>query len=479
MKTLSIAILLFAMLTNANANNHRIAKVSNSNNIAQNNIIAFHHFKKNPELQYLPTDGREIILGKKRNRGYWDYKEQLDSIVFVDDSKFEYTYNNNGNVTLTIYSGWDAGLWMNLLKFEYTYDNSDNMTLSIVYTWEGGQWVNYLKHEYTYNNSSNIISSITNIWTQGEWIKAEKYEYTYDSNSNMISNINCTWSSGQWENVTKIECNYDTIGIPTLVIIYEWELSGWVNSEKDEYIYDNSENKLLMLSYDWADSVWVNFWKAEYTYNNSGNTTLSVDYTWKDSQWVNYDKIEYSYDNSGNMILSTGYEWEENQWIYSEKSEVFHDFSVSITDVAFPVFKASDQLSWIAALYGPCNNKPDSSNLFIWNTATNNWDIDMNLKSYYSPFIVPILNDHPLAGKDRISPLSIQSNNTGSLLYFTNHSGSDIALSIYSINGKIAKQVVVPKTGMVTDISHLASGFYFIQFTDRNTFPEITSFVKQ
>ena len=285
----------------------------------------------------------------------------------------------------------------------------------------------------------------------------------------MTSNINCTWSSEQWENVMKIEYSYDTIGIPTEVMTYEWELTEWVNIEKEEYTYNNSENKLLILSYDWADSVWVNFWKAEYTYNNSGNTTLSVDYTWKDSQWINYNKIEYSYDNNGNMILSVGHEWEETQWIYSEKTEVFYDVSVNITDIAFPVS---------APLYGPCNNKPDSTKLFDWNDTTNTWDIDMDTKYYYSPFIVPIINDHPLVGKDRISPLSMKSNQTGTLLYFTNHSGSDIAISIYSISGKMTNRVVVPKTGKVLDVSSIASGIYFIKFTDRNTNSAITSFIR-
>ncbi len=126
------------------------------------------------------------------------------------------------------------------------------------------------------------------------------------------------------------------------------------------------------------------------------------------------------------------------------------------------------------------NNEGKHSGVYFldWDTTTNTWDIDINVKYYYSPFIVPILNDHPLISNNATGPFTVQGNQTGSSLTFTNHSGSDIDVAIYSLNGKRAKRVVVPETGLAIDISFLSSGVYFIEYFDRNTASVITSFLK-
>lgn len=474
MKALSIA-LLFLILTNVSAKNHHISKASNSNGKVKKSNLLLHHFKKNPGLPYLPIGKSASTQSSNSN---WDYTLQLDSMVLVDDSKDEYTYNKNGDVTKIIIYEWDAGLWVNSIKYGYTYDNNGNMTFLNILIWDDGQWVNYYKYDLSYDNSNNMISWVYQSWEPDQWVNAGKHEYTYDNSGKLILYNQYTSSLDQWENNSKNEYVYDNNA--TLVLVYVWETDQWVNFQKIEYSYNNSGNIISSLWYDWEDSVWENTGKVEYTYNNIGNTTLYMYYTWLSEQWVNSEKIEYNYDNSNNMILHNEYRWEFNQWINSAKSEETYDHSVSILDVAYPNdIQSPDLLTWITTWYGSGNNnKLDSAKLFNWNDTTSSWDINFDIKYYYSPFIVPIFDDHPLICKNSTGPLSIKSNPTGSLLYLTNHSGSDIAVSIYSIGGKTAKRIIVPKSGMVLDVSSLSAGIYFVKFTGRSTGSSVASFVK-
>lgn len=406
------------------------------------------------------------------------YKIKLDSIVHIDEIKTEYVYNNNGRVTQLISSLSESGQWINEGNYEYFYDKNDNIIKSVVKFWDAGKWVDFLKNENTFDVNNNITLQITCTVESDKWINFAKYEYFYDNNNNITLLTHYARESDQWIVKFKNEYQCDLNGNITLITEYQRVADQWENLSKHEYTYDGGKI-ILINAYNWNETLWENSGKYEYTYNTSGNTTLFIEYSWESDKWVNSSKCDYIYDSSDNMILSDYRDWESGQWTGYYKCSIAYDLSVDYSDIAFPEETTTPGI-WITIPMwnGIINNKPDSGMTYWWDTLTNNWDSGTKIYYHYSPFIVPIITPPPSINKNTTAPLTIQSDLTGSLLFFTNHSGSDIALSIYLLNGKRAKRVAVPETGLTLDISLLASGVHFVKYTDRNSVPVITSFVK-
>ncbi len=445
--------------------------------ITPHHSIALPHLQRNPNVPYRQTGRPKIFHRHNENR---EYKLKLDSMVYVEYAKYVYTYNNSGDVTLTTVDEWIGGEWVKSINYKYTYNNSGDIITQNLQMWEEDLWVDYMKGEFTYDTNGNLLTQVFQMWEEDQWNNFVKHEYTYDTDGKLIAYNNYSGTSRQWENATKNEYTYDSNGNATRVIVYLWESDKWANSQKNEFSYSNSGYILIGHFYTWEDSLWVNFEKYEYTYNSSDNTSLCAVYSWEEDQWANYEKGEYTYDNNDNMVLYIWYEWEETQWVNSEKYEGFYNLSVNFNDVKYPnVLKIPDVLTWPSYWYGNAGtNIADSGKNYYWKDSTSTWEIELDGKMYFSPLIVPIINNPSLSDKYAKNPLTLQSNRVGSLLSLTNHTGSDIDLSIYSLNGKRVKRVIVPEAGMIIDISSLASGIYFFKYSHKNTVFPLISFVK-
>jgi len=81
---------------------------------------------------------------------------------------------------------WDAvtQTWLPEYKYDYTYNNDHQVTLSVGYDWETitGTWIPYYKLEIQYDNSGNDIQDVYSEWNQdsGQWEYDYKMEYTFD-----------------------------------------------------------------------------------------------------------------------------------------------------------------------------------------------------------------------------------------------------------------------------------------------------------
>ena len=472
MKTLSILIAIFVIAT---AKEHDTPVYPHLNGVYTSSNLASYKSINNHLIPFVSTFEQGITHNRKNN---WIYKEKLDSAILVGTLKQHFTYNNNGNVTKAIYLVTDSsGLWVYFNKYEYNYDNNNDTVFVNISSWESGQWINDQKHEYVYDSSDKITCQLTQSWENDKWVNSRKQEFTYNNNGDLVLYFSYKWASDQWENDVKNEYVLNNFRNVSQVMVYSWDSTAWGNYEKIEYTYDNNDKVILSLWYFWTDTLWENSYKIEYTYNSQGNTTLFAEYVWEETQWVNNEKTVYNYDSFDNMVLDTTYVWDVNQWKNDYRVEVNYDLSISYSEVAYPVFNSPELSVSMKAWYGTLNNRSDSTKSFYWTYI--NWEESSHQKLYFSPFIVPILNDQQLSSSYNNTPLTIHSKRSNSCLSIVNHSKLEIDLSIYSINGKVTKRCVVPKNGMLLDISHLASGVYFVKYTVRNTASVITSFVKR
>ena len=218
MKKLTIVLSLLAFLA--------------STLIAQNDIPRFS--KMGPQIIKHDTFSEQYLTSEREHKfNYYDETEiedinmsvnlysdnsfRLDSILGYDyysisnglDWKKEYTYDSNGNLTLWIYSIWNADLndWEVYHKFEYTYDSNGNQTLWIWSIWDTdlNDWGLRKKDEYTYASIGNqtLVIVIESIWDTdlNDWGLRKKYEYTFDSNGNLTLDKESWWDTdlNDWE----------------------------------------------------------------------------------------------------------------------------------------------------------------------------------------------------------------------------------------------------------------------------------------
>ena len=236
-------------------------------------------------------------------RYFFEYPEEGVNFIGSINDKTEVEFDENGNLTLSIYYYWssESQSFIPLNKSEYTYDENGNWTLSITYYW-----------------SSESQS----------FVPGSKYEYTYDENGNWTLHMRYWWSSESQSFVpsSKEEHTYDDNGNQTLFIQYIWdsESQSFVPSQKYEFSFDENGNQTLYIQYIWdsESQSLVLSGKVESSYDDDGNQTLFIKYNWnsESQSFVPQTKLQYSYDENGNQTLYIRYFWDS-------VIEVFHEFS--------------------------------------------------------------------------------------------------------------------------------------------------------
>ena len=282
----------------------------NSNNLdfIENKLRDFNPNQKNNEINSQSFE-RKLIVNE-------EVSYRLDSLETISfdtsgvNSKYEYSYDENGNQTLYIQYFWNSesqSLFVNY-KVELSYDENGNQTLYINYNWdyESQSLVPQTKQQYSYDENGNRILWIYNNWnpeTQS-FVPDVKYEYSYDENRNRTISVQYNWNS---------------------------ESQSFVLNSNEEYSYDENRNRLLYLNYNWDSETqsFVPFSKGEYFYDEKGNINLYTQYLWDlENQSFDYNlKVEYSYDDNGNLTLFIQSSWnpESQSFVPNYKVEYSYD----------------------------------------------------------------------------------------------------------------------------------------------------------
>ena len=216
------------------------------------------------------------------------------------------------------------------------------------------QWVNEYKYEYEYNLDGNMTPYVSSYWDNNinQWIVREKYEYLYDPSGreiqlNYLSRNN---SSNMLDSISKLETAYNTDGGWTKILHF-WNKTDkqWMNSSKDETNIANGDYLSITYSWDNINTQWVCRRKVEYTMDSNATSQFSIGYA-NDTitnLWIPEYKYEYTFDNSyseDELVLPSNsngkmqkdqfdYVWDKvvNQWLVSSKTTYYYS-EVDITN---------------------------------------------------------------------------------------------------------------------------------------------------
>lgn len=221
-------------------------------------------------------------------------------------TKYEYTYDGNGNEkTYTTYF-WSEGAWIPNRRSEYLqYDANGHSTQWNEYSWKDENWMLTAKHNSEYYESGQQSLSYTEYYTDGILTSSSKYEYFEDGQ--YASSSYDTYTEGILKSSSKYE--YYKNG-KTKYIYY---LSEW--SGESESWYDENGNKTI-----WTERVSdyettnVCRMKHNTTYNEKNLEETDMLYMWVATDWKLVGKTEYKYDRQDRMTEKFYYAKDGDSW---------------------------------------------------------------------------------------------------------------------------------------------------------------------
>jgi hypothetical protein len=117
-----------------------------------------------------------------------NYSRPMDNGTYLDfevNGKTVFMYDDKGRDTLTLsYQKGENSDWEYNTKDEYAYDENGNLTEHTYCYWDYSRWVNNEKDEYTYDTRGNLTDEIYTYWdmNSSQWVPDEKDGYIYDMN---------------------------------------------------------------------------------------------------------------------------------------------------------------------------------------------------------------------------------------------------------------------------------------------------------
>ena len=390
-------------------------------------------------------------------------------------SRKEFKNDYNGNIIEYNFFDYMGGLLGDSVfsRSINEYDEKDNVIVHYSFKLnDSNQWVNSTKYEYEYNNVGNMTRSIRYSWdeTLTLWNKRTNVEQEFSENG-MTKQIYFNWdqTSNEWINDRKWENEFDENGEITKQIYFNWDQtsSQWINDRKNEReYYDNVS--FLSIDYQWDEtaSQWIHHQKREGKYDNDGNLILSSSCRWNKNanQWINSTKYENEYDGNGNKTLIQYYDWDidSNKWVFDKKHQFDYDDQDNlISDLLFIWHQDLNELIGSEKNTYEYNENRNMSieRSFEWNYDLKSWvDTCISMATYYYTDLGIISN-----GLTEIEEFIVYPNPFSDYLTF-NFDGEDsqITFELFDIQGsKVLSKSI--SNGDRLNMKSLNYGVYFYQ----------------
>jgi len=273
--------------------------------------------------------------------------EIMSNLHNLEDTKYEYVFNTNGNQTQISTYNWDKilNLYVGSVKVDSIYDSNGDAIQFVHYKWDlnVNQWVGNYKGDKTFNSFGKETRCLYYHWNQinNQWVISSKIESAYDLKGNQTENISLKWDENatQWVNNTKEESIYDENNNLIKYSYFQWNtsLNSWDYIEKHEYTFSLQElltKDIRFIGNGYGGWRVLSQW--DYTNDSNGNIIQRI------GSWDRLDigqlfigtKDEKRYDSNENCTQINSYRWSEqfNQWERSDSTAYYYsDVETSIS----------------------------------------------------------------------------------------------------------------------------------------------------
>jgi hypothetical protein len=193
-------------------------------------IQGYDKYSRNITTRTILSDGYLIERNIKQN---WDGNEWINNFMY------EYTYDENDNMTESLFQRWEGENWIGFYLFIYEYDDNNNSIRWLVQNWDGENWINNVLTENEYDLRNNLIYSETSLWYEGHWILSRNQTFVYNNENRLTEEKSQIWN-GYWVDERRSEYTYQVFDTTYQVVSISqvWYSPSWANEDRSISTYD-------------------------------------------------------------------------------------------------------------------------------------------------------------------------------------------------------------------------------------------------
>lgn len=184
--------------------------------------------------------------------------------------------------------------WVGTSYSSYEYDEQNHLTLNMNYVGNAeGDWVENSKYEYSYNEAGLVDTVLYSTIRNGSWRESQKNYYSYNDEQQCTAFVIQTkggWGPGanQWRDVYRYEFEYDN---GELLAEYCYVAQGWFGGgdmaldSKQEYHFDANGNLLSKTASIFNEMDWVarDVYENRYDLTVEASKVQGLERFWKDN----------------------------------------------------------------------------------------------------------------------------------------------------------------------------------------------------
>ncbi len=395
------------------------------------------------------------------------------SNTWDNNYKYTTTYTPAQKIQTQIRENWNGSNWVNQTKYEYTYDANDDNVQIDYFVWNGVTWGATGKITYSaYSPFHKPLGELVQSFTSNGWENISLKNFEYVSNtSKLLSRETFKWDipSNNWKKVDRYYYNYnaDSVSMITKSIPNWAEI--WTNS--DRYLYNYATTPFLLQEYitqKWdtipAVDVWVNISRISYAYTPSQKVEqiVSADYAGANN-WNPTKKEQFVFDLS-DRVVEDFTQINNGSWT----NDVRKTYSYTGNLVTQELQEAGSGSSW--SLYRKTNFDYDShENMIFKQLEEYNGSYTPISRDfyYYNSFTVGLLSHEFTQIQATLYP---NPATTSCDIHVNTDENSLVSIEIIDLQGRVNTVITQPifkgQNKIEFSLSSLSAGNYFVVITD-------------
>ena len=184
-----------------------------------------------------------------------------------------YTYNLSGQLEYETDQSYNLVTQVFTDEFRTKNEYSGGNLIRVTYQrWENGVWVNEDKYEYSYNTSGQPVEEVESLWNAATmmWELIERGVATYTSG--FLTKLEFyKYTNGNWETQPYEQYLMEYNGTQISKITWQsWDGAQWVNLDLETSEYDANNNATELIYWSWSGTSWDPYYKEEVDYSVAG-----------------------------------------------------------------------------------------------------------------------------------------------------------------------------------------------------------------
>ncbi len=327
----------------------------------------------------LAQDSKTGPDGKRKRKQTYLSQYSGDSRKRVLDSDFE---KLDSTISRVVFDGQ----LQNFYKEFFEYDVNGNLIRNIDYSWNSQTqtWVNDQRWDFVYNEAGQVTTVTGYVWSSGQWVLDTRETVAYDENGNateyQVQQRNV--DAGQWVNDFRNIRTYSGENRLTSSSDFIWSGSAWVPISLTNYEYNQQGQLILETEYVLNDDNQVASERSLYEYDSNGNRTEQLIQTWN-GDWTDQSRHLYVYNENNQLIEETIQRYQASVWVNETRFVYSYSFTADESNLKLPVFFY--ELNGETDVNALANSEE-----FRWDAGSNTWELVAERQLSFSEFESPI-----------------------------------------------------------------------------------------